>query len=301
MKYILQVVDEQLALNAVRGKSLGEKLTPQARVLVDMAKAGACGQPAADRKQRARLVREIGQFGDDAAASEALIELSQHLDLAEDSRDSHELCARAVGEAWRRHAPFRVSRTGDPLDVLTPHLTPAEAVLALDRARTLPPAPAAVLLRRSADLNCSFDLYNVNATTHYNYNVPYSRSMALSLLGVAESELRKLAANTKRNVKQQLNNVQSFLKRVRGWVESEELPTVNPTKDFLDLAGSNSIYVFTRQLRQAGVVERVSADLVTSVVNLAEYVRLYAELVDVLKHTSKLRAVFPEFYPEDES
>ncbi len=262
MKHILQAVDEQLALNAVREpkKSLSDKLTPQARVLVDMAKAGACGQPPSDRQQFARRVLEVGQFGDDAAVAEALVELSEHLDLAEDSRDSHELCARAVGEAWRRHAPFRVARAGDPLDVLIPHLTPAEAVLALDRARALPPAPATALVRRTYELD----------RPPSAFSVPYSRNLALALLGEAEAAYRDFVSVQPSDcgygqyaVDYNVEMMAGLLTKLRAWIESEpsalDTGIYSPFRRLAEvidkcsvLLGDRTAYAAALRLRNAG-------------------------------------------------
>ena len=307
MKHILRAVDEQLALNAVREpkKSLGDKLTPQARLLVDMAKAGACGQPPADRQKLARLVLEVGQFGDDAAVAEALVELSKHLDLAEDSRDSHELCARAVGEAWRRHAPFRVSRAGDPLDVLFPHLTPAEAVLALDRARTLPPAPATALVRRTYELD----------RPPSAFSVPYSRNLALALLGEAEAAYKDFVSvqpsdcgSDQYAVDDNVEKLARLLTELRAWIESEPsaLDTGIDAWSFRRLAevvdkcsvllGDRTAYAAALRLRNAG--HRLHGYIVDHEQRLSDLEERVAN-GDSGAVEAKHRH-FPDFYPTEE-
>ena len=120
---------------------MARKYPPGVRLLLDLARAGKCGEHAPD-EGLARVARATGEFHEDRASSDAFLDLAYALGDLSPAHESNELCARALAEAWRAEYPFRRPRDGDPLDVLLPHPEgDARAALALDRSRTLPRPP----------------------------------------------------------------------------------------------------------------------------------------------------------------
>jgi len=144
MNHVLRAVDELVALNA-SFERVGPAPAVWNRFAVDLAKQGTCGQSAETRQKLARVAQGIGESNEDRAVAAPYGDLAYILKHADDTRESHEHCAQALGEIWRTEHPFRRGREGDPYDVLLPHVSDALAVAALDRARRLPKPPSGLL------------------------------------------------------------------------------------------------------------------------------------------------------------
>jgi hypothetical protein len=216
-----QLIIEQAALNAVSATK--RKYPPETKLLLDMARAGTCGQPAESRKRYAPLAQETADFTPDRAASTPLADLAYVLREASDDRESHELCARGVGATWRAAAPFRQARSGDPFDVLLPHLTDIEALIALDRARQLPELPPTGLLKREAEINAVLSIdYPVWAATQ-----PYSKSLASALLSTANAKVQQLheiwESDASKGVDNWIRTSEPLIRNAQLWVDKHEL------------------------------------------------------------------------------
>ena len=132
--HVLDEVDREVARRAP------ERLPPGVRLLLDLARAGKCGEHVPD-EGLARVAQATGEWNEDRASSDAFLDLAYALRNLSPEGASNELCAGALAEAWRRTYPFRRGREGDPLEVLVPQLDDARATRALDRARALPRPP----------------------------------------------------------------------------------------------------------------------------------------------------------------
>ena len=119
---------------------MARKYPPGVRLLLDLARAGKCGEHAPD-EHAAHAAHITGEWNPDRASSDAFLDLAWALGNLSGDSASNELCAGALAEAWRRTYPFRRAKDGDPLDVLLPHPDDAGAARALDRARALPRPP----------------------------------------------------------------------------------------------------------------------------------------------------------------
>jgi hypothetical protein len=309
------------------------RYSPQTRLMLDMARAGTCGQPVEDRRRWATAALEVAEWSPYRAVAEPLGELSQVLRTALDEEWSRQFWAHGLGAAWRAEYSFRRARLGDPYDVLRPQADDAASALALDRARRLPRVPAA-LVERGGEV-AMYGALDVGTSV-----VPYSRSLALALIGAAEAELwssydalaEAIRDSGAHHLRRTLDFAHEVLHAARLWVEYPTLRYV---------AIESVLTIGLPQKKRSGVRWRASDERLRRVTGLArravEYVRGYAGLVPALRQAEdavvlararlaayrgdpkatpfqladaeqdlvhaeaeerRLQAMFPDFYPE---
>ena len=198
-------------------REVTRRYPPGVRLLLDVVRAGKCGQHEPD-EGLARVAQAQGEWNEDRASSDAFLDLAYALKNLSGDPASNELCAGALAEAWRREYPFRRGRDGDPLDALLPQLDDARAARALDRARALPrPMPGlSVRAREVEDLLRKHEAPKV-----------YSPSLAMALVGAARAELEALGAQPEVPVESRRQVALNLLDAAREWVERRPLLPVN--------------------------------------------------------------------------
>ena len=192
-------------------REVTRRYPPGVRLLLDLARAGRCGQHEPDERA-ARSAQVTGEWNEDRASSDAFLDLAWALRNLSPEHESGELCARALAEAWRREYPFRRGRDGDPLDVLLPHQDDAGAARALDRARALPRPPVGLMqLVQKVERMLGGGMVNVPPQESFD------RQFALALLLEAERLLEELV-NEHPHLGGSGRHELDVLRRLRRWV-----------------------------------------------------------------------------------
>ena len=173
-RHVLDEVDREVA----------RRYPPGVRLLLDVVRAGDCGQHAPN-EGLARVAQAQGEWDEDRASSDAFLDLAYALRNLSPDGSSNELCARALAEAWRREYPFRRGRGGDPLEVLVPQLDDARAARALDRARALPRPPVG-LEKLSLEVEARWEY-------PYRPEEEFDRALVLAMLAEAAYALEGAA------------------------------------------------------------------------------------------------------------
>lgn len=218
MEHVMEAVEAELSRGGARAP---DRLPPGARLLIDLARSGKCGEHAPD-EGLAKVARATGEWNPDRASSDAFLDLAHALGNLSPDHGSNELCARAVAEAWRRTYPFRRGREGNPYDVLLPHPEgDGRAAVALDRARALP-RPAVALARRG-------DL--IEHVLGYSYDFdedvavePFDRGAARALVEYASRLMEGLPRRLSSQPLQKLRrDTEIALGVARKWLDLDEL------------------------------------------------------------------------------
>jgi hypothetical protein len=304
------VAGRRAAINKIDEKA--RKYPDQTKILIDMARAGTCGLSAEDRQAFARQAQRVGEAAEDRAVSGSLLDLSYYLKKAYDEPESRELCAAGIGAAWRAEHPFRKVRPGDPYDVLRPHVDDASSVLALDRARRLPKPPPATMLERADELHL-YETFNMGGPP----SVPYSRSLALGLLGSARSELRSALLSTpesRSSARHSLERAIEIVDRALAWAQNsslkfdagmETLHAVHDAPEARKVRGRGE-RVWQDRVKLAFDFAQKATQYVNSYNNWVRQLRAEEELAQEpgseedrqlhLNLARKLQAMFPDFY-----
>ena len=314
MKHVEEAVEEELRR--------GRKYPPGVRLMLDMARAGTCGQPREDRERLAPAAQATGEWSEDRASSDAFLDLA---DVLRDATDDGTLCAGALAEAWRRTYPFRRPREGDPYDVLLPHCEAgwasercdAAAVRALDHALALPRPPLELRWRAveidtflNNDLNDALD-----EDTHFD------RVLALGLLGAARQELEKLAGWCQGDEEEVRSDLLRYVNAATAWVQRWQFTRMDhgwryvyyaaPFEVGLDERKPGLYRVFLRARRALVYMGHFAAkidDLLMrekQVERYSRYVqqdpdeaRFHEALAESERKVAELQRLFPEYLPE---
>ena len=243
--HVLEEVDEELRRRAP------DRLPPGARLLLDLARAGKCGEHSPD-EGLARVAQATGEHNEDRASSDAFLDLAYALRNLSPAHESNELCARALAEAWRAEYPFRRGREGAPLDVLLPHPgSDARAALALDRARALPRPPVG-LMRLNDELEAFWE-----GETPTQPQKPFDSTLALALIAEVEQRLYDLPPHHDVEVRNAVPKVRDLLHAARVWVlrrPREHVNELDLRTSLPSLAAASALLVSEEQ-SPAGVSE----------------------------------------------
>ena len=305
-----RLVDDVVALNATRAPNC---LPPGVRLLLDVVRAGKCGEHAPD-EGLARVAQATGEWNEDRASSDAFLDLAWALRNLSPDGSSNELCAAALAEAWRAEYPFRRGRDGDPLEVLVPQLDDARAARALDRARVLPRPPVAVA-RLGRDVEKYFAAETMDAP-----KVPFDRQLALAMLAVAEHEILTLDSRATQRAPFHVKGALDDVLTARAWVENPALRymTSAALNDHAHYVAALSLLDSVKGTSESKEAERARLrhmrDVFLRAQRAVRYVKRYNDLVPDLQRAetdvdtfgtekdaarlTQLRAFFPDRYPE---
>ncbi len=155
------------------------------RYLLNFAEYGRCGDPIRSEPGNLDIALAYAEEAeaDDLAVAEPLRDL--HWILKE---GDSEACAKAVGSAWRAQHPFRLTRAGDPYEMLTPQNDRVRAMIALDQAARLVVPPTTALIELDAFGHAILSLPNPVVTGYCTNNEcreDVARELALQALQAA--------------------------------------------------------------------------------------------------------------------
>jgi len=264
------------------------------QLALDMARMGTCG--ASDRggahAKAALMVADQLQ----GHAAEGPVRDLYYLMRFESPKD----CAAGLGEVWRTQNPFRPVRRGDPYEVLIPQLEDARAARALDQSAQLP-APPVGLMNRGDQLERWLAMEPGSMKPEDYEKLPYRRSRALALLGVARSELKRVWDEFPTELHEKRDLAWEALEVATDWAQSPELRWDERLRWKGNLAPVVEDLYETKHVVVRGQPIRPVPDSVKAVskivANAFDYVKGYNYITHLMdNYPEEYRSLFPDFY-----